>query len=87
MLEEPCQLQSAVELVEPSSEKLVAFGAEGGIEDPLGSRCEGFKDVIDVVHGILRFAPATHCERCWPGPPSAARSRVKGGRRGHSRSP
>ena len=29
----------------------MALGAEGGIEDPLGSRREGFKDVIEVLHG------------------------------------
>jgi len=31
----------------------MAFGAEGGIEDALGSRRECFQDVVNVLHGVL----------------------------------
>jgi hypothetical protein len=79
ILEQSREFEGTVELMQPSSEKLMAIFAEGGIEDPLGSRPEGFKDVIEVLHGDFSWsASATHGECCWPGPPSIERSRVKG---------
>jgi hypothetical protein len=53
VLEEACQLQGAVELIQASSKQLMALRAEGGIEDPLGSRREDFQDVVKVLHGVL----------------------------------
>src|ERR1700678_2821242 len=57
----------------------MTLGAEGGIEDPLGSRREGFKDVIKVLHGFSPGMPqpltASAVGRSRPAP-RAAVSRV-----------
>jgi hypothetical protein len=52
VLEEPREFEGTIELIEASSEKLMPFGAEGGVKDPLSAGCEGFKDMIEVLHGV-----------------------------------